>query len=171
MKHHPLSLGPRFLALFYDWLLTCLYLICLALAAWGYYNFVHGSIPVFTEKRAHWIAFLTSVLPAALYCIWTEASAKHATPGKRNTGLKVIFAGNVLTGSIIRNLVKFLPWQLGHMAAIGGTYRGFDHPSVWLPYGLSLGLAATYVLMVIMRKDHRHLGDLLARTRVTSHEL
>lgn len=62
-----------------------------------------------------------TVVPLFSYLVVTESRPAHGTWGKRRAGLEVIEVdgaeaslGEVTT----RNLVKVLPWQLGHMGAI-----------------------------------------------------
>ncbi|WP_218121436.1 hypothetical protein [Alkalibacterium thalassium] len=67
---------------------------------------------------------------------------------------------------MIRNTLKFLPWQFGHMSTIYGIYYGFDSlfPVIYLM--LSIGLAGKYIVMAFTRKDGRHLADLIAGSMV-----
>ena len=58
-----------------------------------------------------------------------------------------------------------MPWQIGHMATIHGIYTGFDGISIILEI-IALTLLVTMFLMGILRKDKRHLGDILAGTQV-----
>ena len=58
-----------------------------------------------------------------------------------------------------------MPWQIGHMATIHGIYTEFDTLSIVLQI-ISLTLLVTMFLMGILRKDKRHLGDILAGTQV-----
>ena len=70
-----------------------------------------------------------------------------------------------MKASLIRNTIKFLPWQLGHMGTIHGVYSNFDLLSIILSF-LSTLFAVLLMAMTIFRKDKRHLGDLLAQTQV-----
>ena len=45
--------------------------------------------------------------------------------------------------SLIRNTIKFLPWQLGHMGTIHGVYSEFDVLSISLSISATL-LAVCY---------------------------
>ena len=65
----------------------------------------------------------------------------------------------------IRNVIKFLPWQLGHMGTIHGFYSDFDVLSIILSFSATL-LAVLLLAMTMFRNDKRHLGDLLAHTQV-----
>ena len=67
--------------------------------------------------------------------------------------------------SLIRNAIKFLPWQIGHMGTIHGFYSEFDFLSIILSFIAPL-LAVALLAMMVFRKDKRHLGDLIAYTQV-----
>ncbi|SDK71183.1 hypothetical protein SAMN04488098_10545 [Alkalibacterium thalassium] len=73
---------------------------------------------------------------------------------------------SLMKRSMIRNTLKFLPWQFGHMSTIYGIYYGFDSlfPVIYLM--LSIGLAGKYIVMAFTRKDGRHLADLIAGSMV-----
>lgn len=58
-----------------------------------------------------------------------------------------------------------MPWQIGHMATIHGIYTEFDTISIILQI-ISLTLLVIMFLMGILRKDKRHLGDIVAGTQV-----
>ena len=85
--------------------------------------------------------------------------------GKVKAGLELVYQKKTVQASLIRNVIKFLPWQLGHMGTIHGLYSDFDVVSIILSNSATL-LAVLLLAMTIFRKDKRHLGDLLARTQV-----
>ena len=58
-----------------------------------------------------------------------------------------------------------MPWQIGHMATIHGIYTEFDTISIILQI-IALTLLVIMFLMGILRKDKRHLGDIVAGTQV-----
>jgi uncharacterized RDD family membrane protein YckC len=107
------------------------------------------------------------VFPYFLYLYLTEVSDRHATWGKRREGLEVgAEAGAAPTrGAVaIRNLIKVLPWQLGHM----GTTRLVATEEVTaaaLSFQVSsLVLLAAIVIPILFRRRGFH--DLLAGTAV-----
>lgn len=64
---------------------------------------------------------LLTVVPYLVYLVLTERGPARATWGKRRSGLVVETADGSAGGTrriVIRNVVKVLPWQLGHMAAM-----------------------------------------------------
>jgi uncharacterized RDD family membrane protein YckC len=78
--------------------------------------------PVWSRPiAADLVLTLITVVPYFLYLVATESGPAHATWGKRRSQL--IVEGT--DGSpaqprriVVRNLVKVLPWQFGHMAAM-----------------------------------------------------
>lgn len=77
----------------------------------------------------------------------------------------MIYKKKTVQASLIRNTIKFLPWQIGHMGTIHGFYSEFDLLSIILSFFATL-LAVALLAMMVFRKDKRHLGDLLAHTQV-----
>ncbi len=86
--------------------------------------------------------------------------------GEKKTNLKVQYNNQPLKRSIVRNTIKFLPWQFGHMSTINGIYNGFESTFSLVFLSLSATLSIILVLMVIIRNDNRHLADLFAGSRV-----
>lgn len=61
--------------------------------------------------------------------------------------LVVLFGVTTLFwASLVRNCVKFLPWQLGHVSTIRGIYTNYDSTSIWISF-VSLALLAVLLLM------------------------
>lgn len=161
------NLKQRLQALFIDYLYIMAYLIVLALIITCIYFLFFDEIPAFTETQSHWVAFLTTTLPVTVYFTMREAKPPYATIGKEKIGLRVNHSLSPLVSSFIRNTLKFLPWHLGHYAVIRGVYvQDFFRGDVFIPYVLALLLPIIYILMVGLRKDHRHLPDMAARDYV-----
>lgn len=156
----------RIKALVLDYICISVYLIILTIVAMGIYFIVFRRIPEFTEIQSQGIAFLTTILPITIYFSIKESSEYFATCGKKKVGIKVKYYKNSVIGSIIRNILKFLPWQFGHMAVIRGIHKGFESPFVLVFYFLSVLLPILYIGMVWLRPDYRHLPDLLASSQV-----
>ena len=164
------SIKLRIKALFIDYLCIVLYLLVLfALAMSIYYLFFHG-IPEFTEQESQWIAFLTTVLPITIYFSIKESGKSFASFGKKRAGLKIKYLKNPIISSIFRNILKFLPWQLAHMAVIAGIYNGYESTYIMIFNVLSILLPIIYIGMVVFRKDHRHIPDLLSNSYVVVNE-
>lgn len=156
----------RLKALFIDWLYICGYLVVLALVMVSIYLFILQGIPEFTALQTHLVATFTTVVPAIAWFTWQEAQTSFASPGKREFGLRLEYRGDPWRSALIRNTLKFLPWQLGHMGVIDGMYNGFESsvPTIILLASIFLGL--TYVMQVVITPSHRHLPDLISGSRL-----
>ena len=98
--------------------------------------------------------------------LFTFLDYKHdGSFGKVKAGLELVYQKKTVQASLTRNVIKFLPWQLGHVGTIHGLYSGFDVVSIILSNSATL-LAVLLLAMTMFRKDKRHLGDLLAHTQV-----
>ncbi|ATG53125.1 hypothetical protein CFK38_05790 [Brachybacterium vulturis] len=76
---------------------------------------------------------LASAVPPAIATVIAaraESGPHRATWGKRRQGLTVQAADGTALGTgpaLARNLAKiFLPWQLGHVCAVGAAWGGFE---------------------------------------------
>lgn len=156
----------RLQALLIDWLCICGYLVVLALVVLGFYFLVLQEIPEFTAMQSQLVATFTTVIPVVIWFTVKESQIPFASFGKRQEELTVKYRGNPLTSALIRNIFKFLPWQLGHMSVIDGLYNGWDSPVTMVIYLVSIFLALTYVMQVIFTPSHRHLPDLVSGARV-----
>lgn len=122
-----------------------------------------GGIPTFSELHSQLIATFASVL--VVVALFTYLDFKGGSIGKRTAGLEIYFAHRSFSRSLVRNSVKFFPWQISHMAVIHGVYAEFDTMSIVLSL-ISCILLVIMFLMGTMRRDRRHLGDILAGTQV-----
>ena len=162
-EENNIRIVDRIKELVIDWLVICVYLIILAIISVSFYMIVFKGIPKVTELQSQLIATITSVIPIII--IFSILDFKKGSIGKQKSGLKLYFKERKFRYSIIRNIVKFMPWQIGHMATIHGIYTEFYTLSIVLQI-ISLTLLVTMFLMGILRKDKRHLGDILAGTQV-----
>ena len=148
----------------FDYLFILAYLVFLFIVSMLIYIIFFNGVPEFTEIQSQWLVFLTSVLPIILLFTYLDY-AKNGSFGKLKAGLELVYQKKTVQASLIRNIIKFLPWQLGHMATIHGSYSNFDVLSIILSQSATL-FAVLLLTMTIFRKDKRHLGDLLAHTQV-----
>ena len=163
-EENDIKILDRLKELVIDWLVISTYLIILAIISISFYMIVFKGIPKTTEIQSQLIATITSVIPIII--IFSILDFKKGSIGKQKSGLKLYFKERKFRYSIIRNIVKFLPWQIGHMATIHGVYAGFDSIITIILQIISLTLLVIMFLMGILRKDKRHLGDILAGTQV-----
>ena len=162
-----ITIVDRIRELIIDWLVICIYLIMLAIISISFYMIVLKGIPKVTELQSQLIATITSVIPIII--IFSILDFKRGSIGKQKVGLKLYFKKREMKYSVIRNIFKFLPWQIGHMATIHGIYTEFDIISIILEI-IALTLLITMFLMGILRKDKRHIGDIVAGTQVQYEE-
>ena len=161
---NPISVKKRVMEFLFDYLFILAYLVLLFIVSMLIYFIFFNVVPEFTEIQSQWLVFLTSVLPITLLFTFLDY-AKNGSLGKVKAGLELVYQKKTVQASLIRNSVKFLPWQLGHMGTIHGFYSEFDGLSIILSILATL-LAVSLLAMTVFRKDKRHLGDLLAHTQV-----
>lgn len=163
IKDNRISLQERTKELIIDWLVISVYLVLLLICTMLYYKFIFNGIPKFSQIESQMIALFFSVIPMIL--LFSYLDYNGGSFGKRKAYLKVSFKHNNFLSALIRNTVKFLPWQFGHMGTIRGMYTNFDTLSITFEI-ISILLLLTLLFMGIFRKDKRHLGDFLASTQV-----
>ena len=164
LKHNPIPFSTRLKELLFDYFLILAYLACLVLVCLSFYFLVFGEIPVFTALQSQLIATFTSVLPIIVIFSWMDGQG--GSWGKKKVGLRVVYQKSPFSSALIRNSIKFLPWQLGHMGTISGIYSNYTSLFGHICTFLSLGLLILLLVMAIKREDKRHLGDLLAGSQV-----
>lgn len=164
LQNNDIKMRLRIKELFFDWLMICAYLILLFIVNIGFSYLRTGNVfPSYTERTTQLIATFTSVVPIILWFSYSDY--KGGTFGKKKAGLTIYFNKKSFTNAIIRNTIKFIPWQLGHMYAIRSAYYGYDRFSQIL-YAISVILFLIMLGMGLLRSDKRHLGDFLAGTQV-----
>jgi uncharacterized RDD family membrane protein YckC len=149
-----------------------------ALDAAGYAGIAAATIPLgLLAARAglgeSWPFVLSaSVVPVAVAtAVATYAEARGGTWGKRVCGLTVERVGGgplSFNGAFRRNLVKIaIPWQLGHIVAIGGAFGGFNRPepSLLAASALTYGVIGVGIWGVL-RSSGISLHDIIGHSRV-----
>lgn len=158
---------------------------CIALAidyliifAWGVilfainmflYFVILGEIPAFDELGMNLIS-LTMIVPVFLYSIVWEAGKKHATVGKYKMKIEVASINSKpirLWQVVVRNIIKFLPWQFAHMMIFRGFALSWELPPFWMVMLIIADiLPFVWIAVIVFRKDHRGIHDLLSKTVV-----
>lgn len=159
-----ISFKKRMIELLFDYLFILAYLALLFLGSMPFYTIFFNGIPEYTEIQSQCLVFFTSVFPITLLFTFLDYT-KNGSFGKAKAGLQLIYKKKTVQSSLIRNAIKFLPWQIGHMGTIHGFYSEFDFLSIILSFLATL-LAVALLAMMVFRKDKRHLGDLIAHTQV-----
>ena len=161
---NPIPFKKRMIEFLFDYLFILAYLVLLFLSSMLIYIIFFNGVPEFAEIQSQWLVFFTSVLPITLLFTFLDYK-NYGSFGKVKAGLELVYQKKTVQASLIRNVIKFLPWQLGHMGTIHGLYSDFDVLSIILSFSATL-LAVLLLAMTMFRKDKRHLGDLLAHTQV-----
>jgi hypothetical protein len=105
---------------------------------------------------AQGIGFISMTVPVTLYFTACESSLWQASIGKRLLRLSVTTTSEdrmPWQRSLLRNGLKFLPWECGHTVAQQSIHAGDAHLPVWV-WGLaalSLALPLLWVLTALLR--------------------
>lgn len=88
------------------------------------------------------ISFLLMTGPFILYFAISESSARRATFGKRILRLAVVGRSGKplsLMASLLRNALKFVPWEFGHVVAHHAAMSDSGFAAwLWLPLALAM---------------------------------
>ena len=164
LASNSISLKKRMIELLFDYLFILAYLALLFSGSMLFYIIFFKGIPEYTEIQSQCLVFFTSVLPVTLLFTFLDYT-KNGSFGKGKAGLQLVYKKKTVQASLLRNTIKFLPWQIGHMGTIHGFYSEFDFLSIILSSFATL-VAVALLAMMVFRKDKRHLGDLIAHTQV-----
>jgi uncharacterized RDD family membrane protein YckC len=164
LSFRPAGFAKRLLAFAIDFLLIAVYILVLIGIGAGTVGLTGELVVLNSPWTTDLFAFLVLVFPVILYFALQEGSQRQATLGKHKVGIKVVNAeGLKLSGrqALIRSAVKFFPWQLAHTCVI---QIKFGQTSPWLMIGALLAqvLVVTYVLSIIISKEHRAPYDRLS---------
>ena len=133
MKEERAVAVRRLLAFAVDWLVLVL---------WG--GVIFGAVMIATggnppQLGSPWagqaLSLLTMTVPFTLYFALCESSAMRASLGKRALGLVVSreTGGRLSFGSaLLRNAVKFAPWEFGHTVAWQSVFAGEAGLPAWV---------------------------------------
>jgi len=162
------GLKKRFASLAIDFLVIVLWGLIVLVVSLFVYFVILGFVPDFSELGMNLVSLIL-IFPAILYFVITEAGKKHATFGKRKMKVHVasVNTGLHLWQIIVRNLIKFLPWQAAHMMIFHGIAFKWEFSSdLIILMGLAYILPCVYIVFICFKKDHRGIHDLIARTIV-----
>jgi uncharacterized RDD family membrane protein YckC len=154
-----------------DYLIILGYLIAITVLGLLLRQFTGGFEWLFAERvRAQGAGILILTLPVSLYFALGDASSKQGTWGKQRTGLKVTDKNGDRIGvgrSLLRTLLKFIPWELSHTLLWEITFASGTSPAL-----INYGYAFVYLLIglniasVFMTRTKQSLYDLLTATFV-----
>ncbi len=167
-ENNPIRIQVRCKELIIDYLVILIYLALLLGINLIFYLLVLGGIPQLMIIQSQMIATFESVIPIVIIFSILDYRRPFGTYGKRKTGLQVYYKTHSFLRSLIRNCIKFLPWQLAHIGVIYGIYTNFTS---WISIVFSSTAILLAIIMLCMgffRKDKRHLGDMIAKTQVVT---
>ena len=118
------------------------------------------------------IGFITMTLVVFLYFYLSEKTSYHATIGKRILGISINTIGSKRNSILIRNLIKFLPWELAHTGVHWAIYYSSQNiePPVWVWIALILPqlLVIIYIISIIISKGKTSIYDKIAGTSIVN---
>lgn len=126
-------------------------------------------------KSRSFVVWASAVPVVIATAVATVAETRGATWGKRRLHLKVERTGGgqlPILSALARNVMKIaIPWQLGHVVAIGAIHGGFKRPEP----GLVAAAVATYGLVGmglwgVLRSSGVTVHDMIAGSRVSPSE-
>ena len=162
----------RFLAFAIDYLVMTLY--AMALYALRIYLF---DSPVSNASYAplygQAIGFLSLTLPVFLYFYLSERSNFGGTMGKRVMHIQVVLSTQTHDRTLkifLRNLLKFLPWEIAHTGVHWLIYyseNSIETPLwVWFSLILPQAVVLGYIVSIVSSGGKSSLYDTLAKTKV-----
>ncbi|MEC6748179.1 RDD family protein [Marinilactibacillus sp. XAAS-LB27] len=165
-KQNQIKFNLRIKEIVIDYVIILVFLSAVLLLNVTFYFLILGRIPELTMQASQIVATVETVVPVILIFSILDYRAPYGSCGKRKVGLKLIYIKRNYWRSLLRNAVKFLPWQLAHIGVIEGIYTEFSTLGSIIYTNAGILLALILFGMGVFRKDKRHLGDLLAGTQV-----
>jgi uncharacterized RDD family membrane protein YckC len=133
---------------------------------------LESAFTISDKIRGHAIAFFTLTLPVWFYFAAQESGSNRASFGKRLLRIRVgTRAGqkSSFTSIAFRNGLKFLPWEVAHIAIWYVPERPFIDPMPAINLAMCIGalFAATVYILSMFVGSGRTPYDYIARTFVT----
>lgn len=117
------------------------------------------------------LGLLTLTIPVFLYFFLMEKGKARATVGKKLMKVQVrVESGNITQSILMRNLLKFLPWEIAHTGVhqiVSSNALGQDVSlSVWIALILPQIIIIGYLFSIAMSNGESSFYDKVAHTRV-----
>lgn len=117
------------------------------------------------------IGFLTLTFPVVTYSYLTEKSSWRGTVGKKLQKLIVLTDQNKSAKNILlRNILKFLPWELAHTGihwTIYYTSNGIETPLwTWVILILPQVFVLGYFVTILISKGESSINDKISKTKI-----
>ena len=164
----PAALKKRFLALLIDFSTIIGYAVILFGINMFIYFVILDGIPNFSELGMNLISLIL-IVPVVVYSVIMESGKKHGTLGKRKMKIRVASVNSQavrIYQIILRNIIKFLPWQLAHMVIFHGFAVNWQLTPFWMGLLILTDILPLIWIAFLFRKDHRGIHDLIANTVV-----
>ncbi|MDZ7755982.1 RDD family protein [Rhodohalobacter sp.] len=157
--------GYRILAFGVDYLIIAVY----AVALFGATTFL--DVGKLSPAAGQLVGFLTLTLPVFLYFYLMENSSRAATVGKRVMNISVHTDSEKSSQKVfIRNILKFLPWEVAHVGVHWVIYYSALDQSppawVWIALILPQVIVLGYLVSIVLSKGESSFYDKLASTRI-----
>jgi len=119
--------------------------------------------------QAQLLGFFSLTVPVFLYFYLTESGKKKSTLGKRILKIKVI-KNSERSSIFIRNLFKFLPWEIAHVGVHWMFYYSSQNTEVpvwvWLLLILPQVTVVVYFISIIYSKGRSSVYDKFGNTSI-----
>lgn len=164
-------LRKRLLAFLVDYLVIAFYGATLFWIAMVFFG-LSGKSPIMNDPvKGQLIGFFTLTLPVFLYFFLAEKSKWKATLGKRKLNIQVSASvTNPAKSILIRNIIKFLPWEIAHTGVHWVIYysnNSNDTPVwVWTILLLPQLIMVCYAISIIVNKGRSGFYDKIAGTEI-----
>ncbi len=161
--------GKRILAFAIDYLIILVYIAGLAGVSLTIITTSGGEPAAVHPFRGQLIGFATLTVPVFLYFYLQEGSEYAGTVGKRVMGLQVV-GGKHQRGAFLRNVYKFLPWEIAHFGVHWLNYTSLESsgPAAWVFFVLTVPQIAVliYFVSIVASKGRVGLYDRWAGTSI-----
>lgn len=158
----------RIAAFMLDWLVILVWagvLLTLVLIVSG------GELPAPSGPwRAQLLGFVAMTLPVMAYFTLCEASGLGGTPGKKAVGLRVLGSDERRLGlgaAVVRNLVKFLPWEFGHLVAHQAVFSSDAGMPGWIVPVMVVAFGGPLLWLIELFRTGRTPYDRISGATVT----
>jgi len=164
-------LQKRLSAFLIDYLLIAFYALSLLGMTLLIFK-INGKSPTVPDPFAgQTLGFFTLTLPVFLYFFITEKSKWKGTIGKRKLNIRVeTDAGNPTRNVLVRNILKFLPWEIAHTGVHWLIYYSNNSAEVplWTWAALVIPQVAVlfYIFSIFFYKGGSSFYDKIAKTRI-----
>jgi uncharacterized RDD family membrane protein YckC len=161
----------RVLAFMIDYCIIISYAVLLFLASTLLKNSFEVNLNFDSPLKNQVLGFFSLTLPVFLYFFLSEKGVHKATLGKRILHLKVSAAKGRKEHLLLRNFLKFLPWEIAHMGVYHVVYyEQLEQPiSIWIWCALIIPqvMVVGYFISCIRSKGQRSMYDTIAGTQLS----